>query len=116
MAYAIQEPTRLAIEPTATAANRLYSPLETLKPAKSIVASDGIGMQALSGTISRKIPGRPRSPTTLVANSASLSVTDARTRAADRGIRRKASKATLPVPERPRRSGQRQRAQHVARE
>jgi hypothetical protein len=34
------------------------------------VASDGIGMHALSGTISRKIPGSPRSPTTLVAKSA----------------------------------------------
>ena len=35
-------------DPTAVAANRLYSPLETLKPANSIVASLGIGMHALS--------------------------------------------------------------------
>src|SRR3954447_7681018 len=95
MAKAIQEPTRLAIEPTATAANRLYSPLETLKPAKSIVASDGIGMSALSGVISRKIPGRPRSPTTLTAKFTSGSVIDARTGSTPR---RRLASAALPVP------------------
>src|SRR4051795_7270424 len=78
---------RLATAPTATAANREYLPSLTLKPAKSIVASDGIGIPALSGTISRKIPGRPRSPTTLVAKSASRSVTDASTSAAARSTR-----------------------------
>ena len=38
-----------------------YSPFETLKPANSIVASLGIGMQALSSSIRTKTPGRPRS-------------------------------------------------------
>src|SRR4051812_14681865 len=37
-------------------------------------------MQALSAIMSRKTPGRPRSPTMLVAKVASRSVTDARTR------------------------------------
>ena len=32
--------------------------METLKPANSIVASDGIGMQALSATISDEDPGQ----------------------------------------------------------
>src|SRR3954470_18668174 len=95
MAYAIHEPTRLAIEPTATAANREYWPSETLKPAKSIVASDGIGMSALSGVISRKIPGRPRSPTTLTAKFTSGSVIDARTGSTPR---RRLASAALPVP------------------
>jgi len=45
-----------------------------LKPANSIVASLGIGMHALSGTINAKTPASPRSPTTLVAKSTSLSV------------------------------------------
>src|SRR3954447_7161244 len=95
MAKAIQEPTRLAIEPTATAANRLYSPLETLKPAKSIVASDGIGMRALSGVISRKIPGSPRSPTTRTAKLTSGSVIEARSGSTPR---RRLASAALPVP------------------
>ena len=43
----------------AVATTSEYSPLETLKPANSIVASDGIGRHALSATISRKIPGSP---------------------------------------------------------
>ena len=37
----------------ATTANIEYSPSETLKPANRNVVSDGIGMQALSATISR---------------------------------------------------------------
>src|SRR5690242_11987633 len=78
----MQEPITLAITPVATAAKSEYLPSETLKPANSIVASDGIGISALSGTISRKIPGNPRSPTTLVAKSASFSVTEASTSAA----------------------------------
>ena len=44
--------------PTATTANIEYSPSETLKPANSIVASDGIGMHALSATISSEDPGQ----------------------------------------------------------
>src|SRR3981189_3293709 len=58
-------------------ASRLYSPLCTLKPANSIVASEGIGMQALSKNMSANTPGSPRSETTLVANVTSVSVMDA---------------------------------------
>ena len=65
--YASQEPTRLASEPTTVTANRLYSPFDTLKPANSIVASLGIGMQALSRSISTKTPGRPIASTTSTA-------------------------------------------------
>ena len=54
--------------PTATTANIEYSPSETLKPANRNVVSDGIGMQALSATISRKIPGRPIASITSTAN------------------------------------------------
>ncbi len=63
--------------PTATAAQRLYSPFETLKPANSIVASLGTGMQALSATISRKTPGSPKASTTSTAALTMGSVTDA---------------------------------------
>jgi hypothetical protein len=45
-----------------------------------MVASEGMGMHALSRSMSRKTPGRPRSPTTLVAKVASESVMEARTR------------------------------------
>src|SRR4051812_48167333 len=51
-------------------------------------------MQALSGVISRKIPGSPRSFTTLTAKSTSESVTDART--SDTGPQ--ASVSPVPVP------------------
>src|SRR3954469_21047015 len=95
MAYAIHEPTRLATDPTATAANSEYSPLVTLKPAKSIVASDGIGMSALSGVISRKIPGRPRSPTTFTAKFTSGSVIEAKTGSTPR---RRLASGAVPVP------------------
>ena len=49
--------------PAAVAANRLYSPFETLKPANSIVASLGMGMQALSSSIRTKTPGSPSAST-----------------------------------------------------
>ena len=69
---------------------RLYAPLLTLKPANSIVASLGIGMHALSSSMRMKTPGRPRSATTLVANSTIGSVRDATTntsaQATDRAI------------------------------
>ena len=67
----------MAIEPTATAANREYSPFETLKPANSIVASLGIGMQALSSTMSRKTPGSPIASTTSTAKLTIGSVIEA---------------------------------------
>src|SRR6195256_2042713 len=58
-------------------ARRLYSPLCTLKPANSIVASEGIGMHALSRNMSTNTPGSPGAETTLVANVTSVSVMDA---------------------------------------
>ena len=48
-----------------------------LKPANIIVASLGIGMHALSRSMSTNTPARPRSPTTFVASSTSLSVIEA---------------------------------------
>ncbi len=42
-------------------------PSETLKPANSIVASLGIGMQALSSSMSTKMPARPMASITSVA-------------------------------------------------
>ena len=59
----------MAIVPVATTANIEYSPRETLNPANRNVVSEGIGMQALSATISRKIPGSPIASTTSTANS-----------------------------------------------
>ena len=67
----------MAKEPTSVTAMRLYSPSLTLKPAKSIVASLGIGMHALSKNMSTKTPARPRSATTSVAN---LTIGSVRTR------------------------------------
>src|SRR5215203_2866409 len=75
--YATHEPTRLATEPTKVAMNRLYSPLETLKPANSIVASEGTGMQALSSSIRTNTPGRPIASTTSTATSTIGSVMEA---------------------------------------
>src|SRR6476661_847663 len=75
----MHEPTRLATDATSTAARTLYSPLWTLKPANSIVGSDGIGMHALSGVISRKIPGSPMASTTSIAQLATVSVMEATT-------------------------------------
>ena len=64
--------------PTAMTANSEYSPLATLKPANSIVASEGIGRQALSPTISRKTPSSPSLSMTSTANWTSGSVMEAR--------------------------------------
>ena len=54
---------------------RVSVPSFTLKPANSMVASLGIGINALSSVISTKTPAYPASPIRLVANSTSLSVT-----------------------------------------
>jgi hypothetical protein len=70
--------------PVATTANVEYSPRETLKPANRNVVSDGIGMQALSATMSRKIPGRPIASITSTANSTMGSVSEAATSTAVR--------------------------------
>ena len=59
--------------------NSEYSPSATLKPANSIVASEGIGRQALSPTISRKTPSSPISRTTSTAKLTIGSVIDAKT-------------------------------------
>ncbi len=67
----------MATEPTATAANREYSPSDTLKPANSMVASLGTGIQADSSTISTKMPSSPSSATTSVATSTMGSVMEA---------------------------------------
>jgi hypothetical protein len=67
----------LATEPTAVAANREYSPRATLKPAKSMVASLGTGMHALSSTMRTKIPTSPSSATTETATSTIGSVIEA---------------------------------------
>ena len=91
MPYAIQEPTTFAATPTKVAMNSEYSPSATLKPANSIVASEGIGRQALSPTISRKTPISPISPTTSTAKLTIGSVIDAkntRARVARRGEER----------------------------
>src|SRR5919202_6181049 len=68
---------RLPSTPAAVTLNRDQSPLATLKPANSIVPSDGIGRQALSATMSTKTPARPRSSITFTANCTSGSVNDA---------------------------------------
>src|SRR5690349_20697721 len=78
MPYAIHDPTTFVITPTAVATKSEYSPSETLKPAKSIVASDGIGSRALSPTISRKTPTRPILSMTSTANWTSGSVMEAK--------------------------------------
>jgi len=50
-----------------------------LNPAKSIVASLGIGMHALSSVMSTKIPARPIRSTTSVAKLTNGSVIEATT-------------------------------------
>src|SRR3712207_4808380 len=67
-----------------TTANRLYSPRETLNPAKRNVVSDGIGMHALSASIRTKMPGSPRASMTSTANSTIGSVSEAVTTIASR--------------------------------
>ena len=69
--------------PVATTANVEYSPRETLKPANRNVVSDGIGMHALSATMSRKIPGSPSASITSTANCTIGSVSEAATSTAD---------------------------------
>ncbi len=56
----------LPATPTVTAPNRLMWCSLTAKPAKSMIASLGTGMQALSSTMSRNTAGRPQSPMRLV--------------------------------------------------
>src|SRR4030081_1150104 len=86
MPYAIHEPTRLPSTPAATIPTSVrwwWAPapegFATANPANSIVASEGIGMQALSATISRKTATRPVSPTNSEARLKSDSEIDART-------------------------------------
>src|SRR3954447_12971239 len=77
MAWAIQEPMTFAATPTAVTVSSEYSPWATLKPAKSIVPSEGMGRQALSPTISRKTPTNPILSMTSTANWTSGSVIEA---------------------------------------
>ena len=53
--------------PAATIPTRVSSPLETVKPANSMIASLGIGMQADSRAISRKTAASPVEPMNSVA-------------------------------------------------
>ena len=68
--------------PAATIPNRVMSPSETLKPAKSMIASLGTGMQADSSSIRTKTPITPAEPmksvATLTIGSTILSETLAR--------------------------------------
>ena len=67
--------------PAATIPNSVSSPFETLKPANSMIASLGTGMQADSSVISRKTPTTPAVPMNSVARSTigstTLSVSEA---------------------------------------
>ena len=62
--------------------NIVRSPSETLKPAKSMIASEGMGMQADSSSIRMKTPIRPTASMKSVAastiGSTMKSVTEAR--------------------------------------
>src|SRR5690242_4104529 len=53
--------------PATTIPKRVIFPSETLNPAKSMIASLGIGMQALSSVIRMKTPAYPIASMTLVA-------------------------------------------------
>src|SRR3954452_22269384 len=68
--------------PTEVTRSSEYSPSATLKPAKSMGPSDGIGRQALSATINRKTPINPILSMTSTANWTSGSVIEARYTAA----------------------------------
>ena len=57
--------------PAATIPNRVRSPSETLKPANSMIASLGTGMQAHSSSISTKTPS---SPTASMKSVAALTI------------------------------------------
>ena len=61
----------------ATISSIVKRPSATSKPANSMIASLEVGMQALSSSIRRKIPARPRSPITFVAKSTIGSVSEA---------------------------------------
>src|SRR4051795_5253200 len=63
----MSEPTRFPATPATTTPNRVMFPSDTLKPANSMIASLGIGMQALSSVISTNTPARPIASMTLVA-------------------------------------------------
>jgi hypothetical protein len=56
----------LPATPTAIAAARPILPWLTANPANIIVASAGMGMQALSSSMSTKTPGRPNTAITWV--------------------------------------------------
>jgi hypothetical protein len=77
MPHAIQEPTRFPAAPAITTSSSVKRPSETSNPAKSMIASLEVGMQALSSSIRMKIPASPRSPMTFVAKSTIGSVRDA---------------------------------------
>jgi hypothetical protein len=59
------------VTPAATAAANAMWPWLTEKPAKSMIASLGTGMQALSSVISPNTPGMPNVAITCVQNATS---------------------------------------------
>src|SRR5436190_8345337 len=77
MLHAISEPMTLPSTPAMTIPARVRWPCETLNPANSMMASLGIGMHALSATISANTPGRPVVLITWVASLTSGSRTSA---------------------------------------
>jgi hypothetical protein len=58
--YASSEPTTLPAVAASTASGKLIQPWCTATPEKISVTSLGIGIHALSGTISRKTPSPPK--------------------------------------------------------
>jgi len=58
--YVIIEPTRFPNVPASTTLTGSNVPLLTRKPENGMIISLGIGMSALSKTLSKKIPGYPK--------------------------------------------------------
>ena len=63
----MREPTMFPSTPAATMPKRVMFPSDTLKPANSMIASLGIGMQALSSVMRTNTPASPIASMTLVA-------------------------------------------------
>ena len=72
--------------PAATIPNSVMSPSDTLKPANSMIASLGTGMQALSSSIRTNTPIRPTESMKSVAASTIGSTKKSVTEAVGRNI------------------------------
>ena len=57
--YAIRDPTKFPIEPAIITNIGLNLPIDARYPEKGMITSLGIGINALSATISKKIPKYP---------------------------------------------------------